>query len=167
MSSELIGQLLGITLLVVILCCAAIGSNRGLIYGLYSMIKNILVVIVAIGLAPVIAKRLPETVTARDGIGYVIAFVASIIVFNILGRLIRVFNEIPGVSGLNRLAGAVFGVIIGFFMVWSILAILGSLQEYTWCKSIVEAARESSFVMWFQNTSPLPAVLKMLDFPVI
>lgn len=167
MSSELIGQLLGITLLVVILCCAAIGSNRGLIYGLYSMIKNILVVIVAIGLAPVIARRLPETMTAREGIGYLIAFVASVFVFNIIGKLIRIFDDIPGVSGLNRLAGAVFGVIIGFFMVWSILAIIGSLQEYTWCKAIVEAARQNGFVMWFQSTSPLPAVLKMLDFPVI
>lgn len=167
MSSEMIGQLLGITLLVVILCCAAIGSNRGLIYGLYSMIKNILIVMVAVGLAPVIAKRLPDSVGAKEGVGYAIAFVACIIVFNIFGKLIRVFNEIPGVSGLNRLAGAIFGVIIGFCMVWSILAIIGSLQEYTWCKSIVDAARENSFVMWFQNCSPLPPILKMLDFPVI
>lgn len=167
MSSELIGQLLGITLMVVILCCAAIGSNRGLVLELYCMIKNILVVVVAIGLAPVIARRLPDSVAAKEGVGYAIAFVASIIVFNILGKLIRLFDDIPGVSGLNRLAGAIFGAIVGFFMVWSILAIIGSLQEYTWCKSIVDAARENSFVMWFQSCSPLPPLLKMLDFPVI
>lgn len=167
MTDELIGQLLAVFLVVILLCCVMVGSNRGLIRGLYGMVKNIVIIAVAIGLAPVIAKRLPETVIAREGIGYAIAFVVCFILFNIIGRLIRIFDDMPVVGTLNRIGGAVFGVIVGFLMVWSILAILGSLQEYAWCKQVIESARQNGVVMWFQRCSPLPPILKMLDFPTL
>lgn len=167
MSVELGGQVLQILLLAVILACALIGSNRGLMLGIYSMVKNILIIAVSIGLAPVIARRLPDTVVAKIGVAYVAAFVVCVIIFNLIARLIKVFDEIPALSGLNRLGGALLGVIVGFFMVWVILAVLGSLQEYSWCKPIVEAARQNRVVMWLQDCSPLPMVLKSLGFPII
>lgn len=161
------GEILEMVLLAVVLCCILIGSNRGLIVGLYSMIKNIIIIAAAIGAAPVVAKRLPETLVAREGIGYAICFVVSIIVFNIVGRLIKVANDIPMVSGLNRLGGALFGLITGFFVVWSLLTLLGAFQEYEWCSGVVASARKNSVVMWFQGCNPLPAILQMFEFPVI
>lgn len=161
------GEILEMVLLAVLLCCILIGSNRGLIVGLYSMIKNIVIIAAAIGAAPVVAKRLPDTFVAREGIGFAICFVVSIILFNIIGKLIKVTNDIPMVSGLNRLGGALFGLITGFFVVWSLLALLGLFQEYDWCSGIVASSRKNNVVMWFQGCNPLPAILEMLGFPVI
>lgn len=161
------GEILEMVLLAIVLCCILIGSNRGLVVGLYGMIKNIIIIAAAIGAASVVAKRLPETLVAREGIAYAICFAVSIIVFNIVGRLIKVANDIPMVSGLNRLGGALFGLITGFFVVWSLLTLLGVFQEYDWCSSIVSSARKNNVVMWFQGCNPLPAILKMFDFPVI
>lgn len=167
MSGELQGQLLEILLIVIMFCCILIGSNHGLLLSLYNVVKNLLIVAATIGIAPVIANRLPDTMTAKEGIGYIIAFFISIIVFNIVARLLRIIGDTPVVGGLNKLGGAFFGIITGFFVVWSLLAILGALQGYDWIGGVVEAARGNEHVMWFQKCNPIPSVLKRFDFPVI
>lgn len=167
MSGELQGQVLEIFLLVVILCCILTGANHGLLLSLYNVIKNLLVIAAAIGIAPVIAKRLPDTLTAREGIGYLIALFVAIIVFNIVGHLLQIIGDTPILGGLNKLGGAFFGVIMGFFVVWTILAILGALQEYEWVGEIVKAARDNDRVMWFQKCNPISNFLKSYDFPII
>lgn len=167
MSEELQRQVLEIFLLVVILCCIMIGANHGLILSLYNVVKNLLIIAATIGIAPVIAKRLPDTLTAREGVGYIIALFVAIIVFNIVGRLLQIIGDTPVLGGLNKLGGAFFGIITGFFVVWSILAVLGALQEYEWVGEIVKAARGSDRVMWFQNCNPIPNFLKRFDFPMI
>lgn len=167
MSGELQGQVLEIFLLVVILCCILIGFNHGLLISLYNVVKNLLIIAATIGIAPVIAKRLPDTLTAREGIGYIIALFVAIIVFNIVGHLLQIIGDTPVLGGLNKLGGAFFGVITGIFVVWSILAILGALQEYEWVGEIVKAARGNDRVMWFQKCNPIPNFLKKFDFPMI
>lgn len=161
------GQILEMLLLAVILCCILIGSNRGLIISLYSMVKYLIVIAAAVGIAPVIAKRLPDSLAARDGIGYVIALLIAMIVFNIVGRLIKVVNDIPIVSGINKLGGAFFGLICGFLVVWTVLTLLGVFQDYEWCRDIAGSARKNDVVMWFQNCNPIPLVLKRFGFAVL
>lgn len=167
MSKELQGQILEIVLLVVVLCCILVGSNHGLILSLYNMVKNLLILATTMGVAPVIAKRLPETLTAREGIGYAIALVVSIILFNILARVLHIINDTPIIGGLNKLGGAAFGALTGFFAVWTILALLGVFQEFDGVKEVVQAARANQVAMWFQECNPLPMVLESLGFPVI
>lgn len=161
------GEILEVLLLAVMLCCILIGSNRGLMFSLYSMVKYIIIVAASIGMAPVIARKMPDTLVAGEGFGYIIALAISIIIFNIIGKLIRVVDSIPVVSGLNKLGGAVFGIISGFFVVWSVLAILGAFQDYEWCMGIVRSARGNDVVMWFQNCNPIPEIFKRFDFPVL
>lgn len=161
------GGLLEILLLAVMLCCILIGSNRGLIFSLYSMVKYIIIVAASIGMAPVIARKMPETLVAREGVGYLVALAISLIIFNLIGKVLGIVNDIPIVSGINKLGGALFGVISGFFVVWSVLAILGAFQEYEWCMGIVKSARENNVVMWFQNCNPILLVFKRFDFPVL
>ncbi len=147
--------------------CVFIGAGRGLVYGIFSVVKNIVIIAVAIGMAPVIAKQLPSEVAVKDGAGYVVAFVISIIVFNIIGSFIKGVRDVPLIGGLDRFGGAVAGLIVGFFISWSILAVLGSLQEYESCREIVQSAKEDKIVMWFQSCSPLPAVMESLGFNVL
>lgn len=161
------GQVLSIIAAVILICCMLIGANRGLFLGLFCMFKNLIVIAAAVGVAPVIAKRLPETMIAAEGIAYIIALVVSAIVFNIVARLIKEFDEVPGVSAVDRLGGAVLGTVIGFFVVWTLLGVLGCFQEYDFCRKVVEASRENAFIMWIQTTSPLPAILEAIGFPVI
>ncbi len=167
MSGELQGQVLEIFLGVVLICCILIGSNRGLLLSLYNVVKNLLIIAATIGIAPVIVKRLPDTLTAKEGIAYIIALFVAVIVFNIVAHLLQIIGDAPVLGGLNKLGGAFFGVITGVFVVWSILALLGALQEYEWMGELVKAARGNDRVMWFQNCNPIPSVLKRFDFPVL
>ena len=89
------------------------------------------------------------------------------LVFGIIARLIRIADDLPIVSTVNRLLGFVFGAVSGLLVVWTILAILGGVQEYSWAGQIVKAARAISVVMWLQSYSPIMIILKMMDFPVI
>lgn len=167
MSGELQGQVLEIFLGVVLICCILIGSNRGLLLSLYNVVKNLLIIAATIGIAPVIVKRLPDTLTAKEGIAYIIALFVAVIVFNIVAHLLQIIGDAPVLGGLNKLGGAFFGIITGFFVVWSILAILGVLQEYEWAGEIVRAARGNDRVMWFQKCNPISNFLKEFDFPMI
>lgn len=161
------GKILEVLLLAIMLCCILIGSNRGLIFSLYSMVKYIIIVAASIGMAPVVVRKMPETLIAREGVGYVIALAIALIVFNILGKVLGIVSDIPVVSGINKLGGALFGIISGFFVVWSILAILGAFQDYEWCMGIVKSARENDVIMWFQNCNPILLIFKRFDFPIL
>lgn len=161
------GQVLSMIAGAILVCCLLIGANRGLFLGLFCMFKNLIIIAVAVGVAPVIAKRLPESMIAAEGIAYIIALIVSTIVFNIVARLIKEFDEVSGVGIVDRLGGAVLGTVVGFFVVWTILGVIGCFQEYEFCRQVVEASRNNAFIMWIQSTSPLPGVLKMMGFPVI
>ncbi len=161
------GQVLSMVVGAILVCCVLIGANRGLLLGLFCMFKNLIVIAAAVGVAPVIAKRLPETMVAAEGIAYIIALVVSAIIFNIVARLIKEFDEVPGISAIDRLGGAVLGAVVGFFAVWTLLGVLGCFQEYDFCREVVEATRENPFIMWIQTASPLPAILEAIGFPVI
>ena len=97
-----------------------------------------------------------------------IIFISALIGSN-RGFLLSVFamDDLPIVSTVNRLLGFVFGAVSGLLVVWTILAILGGVQEYSWAVQIVKAARANSVVMWLQSYSPIMIILKMMDFPVI
>ncbi len=161
------GQILEMLLLAVVLCCILIGSNRGLILGLYDMVKNLIIIAATIGIASVVVRKLPETMVGREGVAYLIAFFVSIIIINLVGKVIKIVDEIPIANALNKLGGAIFGAVTGIFLAWSILAILGAFQDYEWCRKTVESARENNVVMWFQNCNPIPGILKNFDFPVL
>lgn len=167
MSSALQGQMLALILVAAVVGCIFIGAGRGLIFGIYSVVKNVVIIAAAIGFAPVIAKQLPSSVMVKEGVGYAIALVVSIIVFNIIGSFIKSVRDVPLLGGLDRFGGAVAGLVVGFCIAWSILAVLGSLQEYEWCREIVQSAKEDRVVMWFQSCSPLPAVMKSMGFTVL
>lgn len=167
MSVGMIGQILEWGLLAIILISALIGSNRGFLLSVFAMVKNLLTIIAAAASAPIVVSRLSKSWPVREAIGYGIALVIWMLVFGIIARLIRIADDLPIVSTVNRLLGFVFGVVSGLLVVWTILAILGGVQEYSWAVQIVKAARANSVVMWLQSYSPIMIILKMMDFPVI
>lgn len=167
MSNVLQGQILALILVASVVGCLFIGLGRGLVYGIYSVVKNILIVVAAVSTAPVIVKQLPDTLVAKEGIAYAAALAVSIVLFNLIGSFIKSVRDVPLVGGLDRFGGGVAGLVVGFIVAWSVLAVLGCFQEYEWCKEIVQSSRENRIVMWFQTTSPLPAVLEIFKFPVV
>lgn len=144
-----------------------IGIGRGLIFGIYSIVKNFLIIAVAIGTAPTIVKQIPDTVVAKEGVAYLITFILSLIVFNIIGSFIKSVHDVPLLGGMDRFGGGIAGMIVGFLVAWSFLALLGCFQEYEWCREIIKASEQNQIVMWFQRCSPLNMALDMLGFPVI
>lgn len=161
------GQLLEMVLLAIVLCCILIGSNRGLLVSLFDMVKNFLILVATIALTPVVVQKIPEKTVGREGLAYVIAFAVAVIVITLLGKLLRIVNDLPIASALNKLSGAVFGGVTGIFIVWTILALLGAFQEYEWCAKLIESAKGNDVVMWFQNCNPIPNILKRFGFPVM
>nr|MBP3598927.1 CvpA family protein [Eubacterium sp.] len=162
------GQVLEIIIFAIMICSIMIGANRGMLLGIFAVTQKILVLAITLGAAPVITDVLPESVkVARQGVGYAIALVASWIIIWLLSKLIKVVNDAPVVGGINRFGGALLGAVAGFLMVWCLLALLGTFQEYAICNGIIESARANSRIMWFQNLSPLPYMMDKMGYPVI
>lgn len=167
MLNGLEGEILEMILLAIMLCCILIGSNRGLILGVYMAVKNLIILAATLGIAPVLAKRLPDSMNAKEGVAYLIALVISIIVINIIGRMIRFLDDVPVVNGVNRICGIFFGALTGLFAIWAVLALVGAFQDYSWLGGVVESSRKNGVVMWFQGCNPLASILKSMGFPVI
>lgn len=162
----MVGDILQIVLIVIVLCFTFIGSNRGLVLSLLFMVKGVLTMAAALGIAPVIMRYLPEDLMVREGISFVIGLAVATLVFTLLVRLVKIADDTPAIGTLNKLGGAVFGAMVGVVVVWIFLAILGLMKELSWCQDIIKSARENRTVMWFQNSSPITWIFRMLGFPL-
>lgn len=67
-------------------------------------------------------------------LGFLIIFLTTILIFGALGFLLHRFVSLPLLGGVNRLAGAVFGVLQGFLLLSLILFALHAADVPTHVK---------------------------------
>ncbi len=162
------GQLVEVVVFAIMICSTMIGINRGMFLGIFAVVQKIIILAATLGAAPVITRSLPETVqVARQGFGYGIALIVSMIVVAAISKLIKFMNDMPVLGLANRIGGAILGFVVGFLIIWCLFALIGTFQEYSWCKEMVKVIRENNRLMWIQDTSPLTYFLEMMGFPVL
>jgi membrane protein required for colicin V production len=136
-----------------------IGLFRGLIAELLSLATWIAAFWVASVYGPVVATHLEHVISlpmARIGAGYVICFVAVLIVGALLRFMIRRLLWSTGLSGVDRLFGMVFGFVRGVLLV-SLLVFLLGLTGFTredWWRQSILLPQFQGIVAWLGQNMP-------------
>lgn len=94
-----------------------------------------------------------------SGISFVIAFVAGMILIQILLGLIDIIMHLPVLHGVNTLLGAVAGAIEGFLLVWVFLYIVALCTSTAFGILMTGYIRQSMFLTYlYQNNGILQIV---------
>ena len=129
------------TLLAVLLLSVAVGLVRGFVFECLSLAGWVAAWFAAQWGAPVLAPYLPQLSTGsagsalNQGLAFVLVFVAALIVWSLLARLIRMLIHATPLSLPDRLLGAVFGLLRGgvlLLVVATVVALTPASQSQGW-----------------------------------
>lgn len=130
MNTALEGFRLGVVdaaMLGILVVSMIVGIWRGLVFEMLSLAGWVVAWIAAQWFAPVAAPHIPvgEAGSSMNlGASYAILFVAVLIVWAILARLIRMLIRATPLSGIDRLLGAGFGVLRGLVLLVALATVV-------------------------------------------
>jgi uncharacterized membrane protein required for colicin V production len=109
------------------------------------------------GIYELIAQKV--TALAVNGIAYVVTLIVALIVFQILGHALGVFNRIPLLGSVNRALGFVAGSLNGLVFVWIVFGIAAAGAGTGWGRFIISYIAESPVLVWLYQNNLLVTVL--------
>ncbi|MEI3438552.1 MAG: CvpA family protein [Blautia sp.] len=119
------------------------GWQQGLLMKVYHIVRFILRLILSLILLPLILPALPESVTARQGVAFLAAWIIASIVIGIRSPNFSMFvQKLPVVSTLNKAGGAVLGLVLGVAVLWILLLLIGAFQDNGWCGQIADMVKQ-------------------------
>lgn len=143
------------------------GYHLGLVKTLFQMVRLVLATLVSLLLAPIIVVFIPQTIYARYGVAYLAAFIAALLLMGMISHMLDIVNHIPVLKEVNRMTGALAGVILGLVLLWVAMVIIGAFQTIEWFGFAAKLIRGSKLLMMMQGWNPIPGLLDMLNFPTI
>lgn len=112
----------------VLLLSVIVGIVRGFVFELLSLVGWIAAWFAAQWFAPVVAPHTPVGASGsalNHGAAFAITFVAALIVWALVSRLVRLLLHATPLSGVDRLLGAVFGLIRGVVLLLAVTTVIG------------------------------------------
>jgi membrane protein required for colicin V production len=114
-----------------------LGLWRGLVYEVLSVIGWIAAFVLAQWFAPQVAVQLPmqtSSETLRYAAAFVLIFVVSVFAAGLITALMKKLISAVGLSPIDRILGAVFGLFRGLILLLAICVVahMTSLQESDW-----------------------------------
>ena len=143
----------------VIILCAVDGWNRGLLLKLFGFLRFLLMIALTVVLTPVIYRFVQLEPGIREGASVLIALVLSVVLLAVLSKVLKIVDKIPVLKQINRVGGALVGLVFGVVAVWVILLLLSSFTEIEWCRNVIGYVRQSPLLMWLLHFNPI-SILK-------
>lgn len=114
-----------------------LGLWRGLVYEVLSVIGWIAAFVLAQWFAPQVAVQLPmqsSSETLRYAAAFVLIFVVSVFAAGLISALMKKLISAVGLSPIDRILGAVFGLFRGLILLLAICVVahMTALQESDW-----------------------------------
>jgi membrane protein required for colicin V production len=112
----------------VLLLSVIVGIARGFVFELLSLAGWIAAWFAAQWFAPVVAPHIPVGVAGsalNHGAAFAITFVAALIVWSLASRLVRLLIHATPLSLVDRLLGAVFGLVRGAVLLLAVTMVIG------------------------------------------
>jgi membrane protein required for colicin V production len=140
-------------ILAVIVLSTGVGALRGFIKEVFALLVWAAAFLVAYHFAGDVAALMENSVTlpsARTAMGFTGLFVAVLLVGGLLNYLLGRLVESTGLSGTDRLLGAVFGAARGLALVLTILLVAGltPIPADPWWQQSRTIARLMPLVDW-------------------
>lgn len=117
-----------VVLAAVLLASVIVGMVRGFVFELLSLVGWVVAWIAAQWAAPQIAPHLPigtHGSALNHGAAFLCAFVAALIVWSLLARLVRLLIHATPLSVPDRLLGGMFGVVRGVVLLLVAATLIG------------------------------------------
>lgn len=114
--------------LAVLLVSLLVGAWRGLVVEVLSVAGWLAAFVLAQWFAPDVAARLPMAGAAepvRYAAGFVLVFVATLFVSALIGFVLSKLLSAVGLGAINRLLGALFGVLRGVLLILTATVVVG------------------------------------------
>ena len=105
-----------------------VGAWRGLVYEVLSLLSWMAAFVLAQWFAPDAAQWLPmagATEMVRYAAGFVLVFVAALVAGSLLAFVIKKLVAAVGLSPLDRVLGAAFGVLRGVVVLLAVTVVVG------------------------------------------
>jgi len=115
------------TLIAIVAVSVAVGLWRGLVFELMSLAGWIVAYVLAQAYSPLLAARLHvgEPGSAlNQGVAFAATFVAALMVWALIARLVRMLVRATPLTALDRLLGAVFGALRGALLLLAIATVV-------------------------------------------
>ena len=114
--------------LAVVLVSMLVGAWRGLVVEVLSVVSWLAAFVLAQWLAPDVAAKLPMAgagVPVRYAAGFVLVFVATLFAGAFIGFLVSKLMSAVGMGAINRLLGALFGVLRAVVLILAATVVVG------------------------------------------
>ena len=105
-----------------------VGAWRGLVFEVISVVSWIAAFVLAQWFAPAVAHWLPISSTneaLRYGLGFLIVFVGTIFAGSLIAFVIKKLLAAVGLSPVDRMLGAAFGVVRGVVILLALTVVVG------------------------------------------
>ena len=112
----------------VLVLSALVGVVRGLVFEMLSLVGWVVAYFAAQWATPTLAEHLPigqPGSALNHGAAFVCAFIAALIVWGILAKLVRLLIRATPLSLLDRLLGAGFGLARGLIVLLAVATVVG------------------------------------------
>lgn len=114
--------------LAVLLGSLLVGAWRGFVVEVISVASWVVAFVLAQWFAPDVATKLPMSGAgeqARYAAGFVLVFVATLFVGALIGFVVSKLLSVVGLGAINRLLGALFGVLRGVVLILAATVVVG------------------------------------------
>lgn len=148
-----------IIVLMIIIICTVDGWKRGLLLKLYGLIRLIAMIALTVILTPLIYAVLPLEPGVKEGVAVLSALILAVVLLSVVAKILHIVDHIPVLKTINRLGGAVVGLIFGVLSVWVALLIISSFTDIEWCKNVTTYVKESPALVWLLHFNPMKLFL--------
>lgn len=117
-----------IALVAVLLLSVIVGVVRGVVFELLSLAGWVAAWFAAQWLAPQVAPHVPvgaQGSALNHGAAFALAFIAALIVWGLAARLVRLLIHATPLSLIDRLLGALFGLVRGVVLLLAVATVIG------------------------------------------
>ena len=127
--------------LAVLLASLVVGAWRGLVYEVLSVLGWLLAFVAAQWFAADVAARLPmgqASAGLRYAAGFIVVFVVAVFAAGLLASVVKTLVQAVGLRPVDRLLGAVFGLLRGFILLLIgavVLHMVGMQRQAWWSQS--------------------------------
>ncbi len=148
-----------IIVLLIIIICTVDGWKRGLLLKLYGLVRLIAMIALTVILTPLIYAILPLKPGLKEGVAVLAALILAVVLLSVVAKILHIVDHIPVLKTINRLGGAVVGLIFGVLSVWVALLVIGSFTDIEWCKNVTTYVKESPALNQLLHFNPMKLLL--------
>lgn len=148
--------------LIIFLIFAVRGWQRGFLQVLFTLISVIVLIALALWLAPQVTAFLVEKTGAADGIAarlltILIAGLAAFIIVRLIAKALKLVNKIPVLGKINRFFGLLAGLAEALILMWVIMTGIHFFAILHPDAAILQTIGGSEFLTWLYESDPLTA----------